>query len=59
MYKIKKRQIHQANDYNMEIEAPLVAKKAQPGLFIIIRTDKDSERFPLFAGRIPEALYPI
>ena len=31
----------------MEIEAPLVAKKAEPGQFIILRTDKDGERIPL------------
>ena len=31
----------------MEIEAPLVAKKAEPGQFIILRVDKDGERIPL------------
>lgn len=31
----------------MEIEAPLVAKKAEPGQFIVLRTDKDGERIPL------------
>lgn len=31
----------------MEISAPLVAKKAQPGQFIILRTDADGERIPL------------
>lgn len=31
----------------MEIEAPLVAKKAQPGQFIILRTDENGERIPL------------
>ena len=31
----------------MEIHAPLVAKKAQPGQFIILRVDSDSERIPL------------
>ena len=30
-----------------EIEAPLVAKKAQPGQFIILRVDEDGERIPL------------
>ena len=29
------------------IEAPLVAKKAQPGQFIIVRAKEDSERIPL------------
>lgn len=31
----------------MEIEAPFVAKKAQPGQFIIFRTDEFGERVPL------------
>ena len=31
----------------MEIEAPLVAKHAKAGQFIILRTDKDGERIPL------------
>lgn len=31
----------------MDIEAPLVAKKAQAGQFIILRTDDDGERIPL------------
>ena len=30
-----------------EIEAPLVAKKAQPGQFIILRTDENGERIPI------------
>jgi len=31
----------------MEIAAPMVAKKAEPGQFIILRTDIDGERIPL------------
>lgn len=31
----------------MRINAPLVAKKAQPGQFIILRTDENGERIPL------------
>lgn len=31
----------------MEIEAPLVAKKAEPGQFIILRVDENGERIPL------------
>ena len=31
----------------MEINAPLVAKKAEPGQFIILRVDEDGERIPL------------
>ena len=31
----------------MDIEAPLVARKAEPGQFIILRVDEDGERIPL------------
>lgn len=31
----------------MRINAPMVAKKAEPGQFIILRTDENSERIPL------------
>ena len=31
----------------MVIEAPLVAKKAEPGQFIILRIDEQGERIPL------------
>lgn len=31
----------------MKIDAPLVARKAEPGQFIILRTDEDGERIPL------------
>lgn len=31
----------------MEVEAPLIAKKAEPGQFIILRVDEDGERIPL------------
>ena len=31
----------------MEIDAPKIAKKAEPGQFIILRTDEDGERIPL------------
>jgi ferredoxin--NADP+ reductase len=39
----------------MEIEAPLVAKKAKPGQFIILRVNDEGERIPLtVAGTDPE-----
>ncbi len=31
----------------MVIDAPLVARKAEPGQFVILRTDEDGERIPL------------
>ena len=40
----------------MDIEAPLVARAAQPGQFIILRVDENGERIPLtFAGYDREA----
>ncbi|MBE7051833.1 MAG: sulfide/dihydroorotate dehydrogenase-like FAD/NAD-binding protein [Ruminococcaceae bacterium] len=47
MYKILKKQCLNPFVTLMEIEAPLVAKKAKPGQFIILRTDSDGERIPL------------
>ena len=31
----------------MEIDAPEIARKAEPGQFIILRVDEDGERIPL------------
>ena len=47
MYQIVKKQILNPTVTLMEIEAPLVARKAQPGQFVILRTDEDGERMPL------------
>lgn len=47
MYKIVKKQVLNPTVTRMEIEAPLVAKKAKVGQFIIIRAKDDSERIPL------------
>ena len=47
MYQIVKKQILNPTVTLMEIEAPMVARKAQPGQFIILRTDEDGERIPL------------
>ena len=47
MYKIVKKEVLNPTVTLMEIEAPLVARKAEPGQFIILRTDKDGERIPL------------
>ena len=47
MYKIVKKQtLNQAVEL-MEIHAPYVARKCEPGQFIIIRVDEDGERVPL------------
>lgn len=47
MYKIiDKHPLHESVDY-MKIEAPMIAKKARPGQFLIIRADEYAERIPL------------
>lgn len=47
MYRITEKKILNPTVVEMQIEAPLVAKKALPGQFIILRTDENSERIPL------------
>ena len=47
MYRIIKKIVLNPTVVRMEIEAPLVAKKAQAGQFIILRTDENGERIPL------------
>lgn len=46
MYKILKKERLNNSVTRMVIEAPFVAKKAQPGQFVILRVDKDGERVP-------------
>lgn len=43
---VTKRRLHDTVTL-MEIQAPMVAKKAQPGQFIILRIDERGERIPL------------
>ena len=47
MYKFGKKQPLNPTVTRMEIEAPLIAKKAKPGQFIILRVDENGERIPL------------
>ena len=47
MYKIVKKQPLNPTVTRMEIEAPLIARKAKPGQFIILRVDENGERIPL------------
>ncbi len=55
MYKIVRKKVLNPTVTQMEIEAPLVAKKAKPGQFIILRVDEEGERIPLtVAGTKPE-----
>ncbi|MBR4636577.1 MAG: sulfide/dihydroorotate dehydrogenase-like FAD/NAD-binding protein [Clostridia bacterium] len=50
MYKIASKKNLNPTVTQMEIVAPLVAKKAKPGQFIILRVDEDGERIPLTAA---------
>lgn len=47
MYKILKKEELNPTVTRMVIDAPLIAKKAEPGQFIIFRAKEDSERIPL------------
>ena len=47
MYKITRKKVLNPTVTLMDIEAPLVAKKAEPGQFIILRVDEEGERIPL------------
>ena len=47
MYKILRKKALNPTVTLMDIEAPRVAKKAEPGQFIILRTDSEGERIPL------------
>ncbi len=47
MYKILSKKVLNPTVVQLDIEAPLVAKKAQAGQFIILRVDDDGERIPL------------
>lgn len=47
MYKILRKKVLNPTVTLMDIDAPMIAKKAQPGQFIILRVDADGERIPL------------
>ena len=47
MYRIVKKRVLNPTVTLMEIEAPMVARKAEPGQFIILRVDENGERVPL------------
>ena len=47
MFKIVTKRVLNEAVVLMEIEAPFIAKKAQPGQFIIFRIDEKGERVPL------------
>ncbi len=45
-YKIIKKEMLNPTVFLMEVEAPLIARKAEPGQFIILRIDEYGERVP-------------
>lgn len=47
MFKIVNKKVLNPTVVLMDVEAPLVAKKAEPGQFIILRVDSEGERIPL------------
>ena len=47
MYRIVDKKILNPTVVQLQIEAPLVANKARPGQFIILRVDENGERIPL------------
>ena len=47
MYRIVKKRVLNPTVTMMDIYAPLVAKKAKAGQFIILRVDEEGERIPL------------
>lgn len=47
MYKIVRKKVLNPTVTLMDIDAPMIAKKAEPGQFIILRVDENGERIPL------------
>ena len=47
MFKISAKKQLNEQVFSITIEAPFIAKKVQPGQFIIVRTDEKGERIPL------------
>ena len=56
MYRIVKKRVLNNTVIELHIEAPLVAAKAQPGQFIILRVSEDGERIPLTVAGVDKAL---
>ena len=56
MYKILTKKILNPTVTLMEVDAPMIAKKAEPGQFIILRVDAEGERIPLTIADFERAL---
>ena len=55
MYKIVTKKVLNPTVVQLEVEAPLVADKAKPGQFIILRVDENGERIPLTVAGVNKA----
>ena len=47
MYSIIQKQVFSEQVKQLIVEAPVVARKAQPGQFVVVRTNETGERIPL------------
>lgn len=56
MYRIVRKRILNPTVTMMDVYAPLVAKKAKAGQFIILRVDEDGERIPLTVAGYDRAM---
>ena len=59
MYKIVEKKVLNPTVIQLWIEAPLVANKAKPGQFIILRVDEDGERIPLTVAGVNKDNGPV
>ena len=55
MYRILEKQVLVPTVISLWVEAPLVANKARPGQFIILRVDEAGERIPLTVAGVDRA----
>ena len=55
MYRIVDKKVLNPTVVQLQIEAPLVANKARPGQFIILRVDENGERIPLTVAGVNKA----
>ena len=54
MYRILEKKILNPTVIELWVEAPLVANKARPGQFIILRVDEEGERIPLTVAGVDQ-----
>ncbi len=59
MYKIVYKRALNPTVVELHIEAPLVANKARPGQFIILRVDEEGERIPLTVAGVNKEAGPV